>query len=233
MPPPGDGRGPCPVAGRPAAAEPAGRRHRQHPSRRDLHRQALFAGRADRAAGAGRVPRLRDAAGPADEPRPAADDPGADRAAVGAAGDRAADALGHGAARPLHAAAFRLGGLPRRAARSRRARLRRAARRGSRRRPSSASRSAARSRWTGSASSCGRRWSPGTCSARPGRSAGRCAIPTARSSGCRSSSPPPIRRAMRSPATGGGCRCSRPGPAGWRWRGCASRRGSRPRRCIR
>ena len=31
------------VAGRPAVPQSAGRRHRQHPPRRDLHRQALFA----------------------------------------------------------------------------------------------------------------------------------------------------------------------------------------------
>ena len=46
------------LAGRPSAAQPAGRRHRQHAPLRNLHRQAVLAGWADRAAGTGRVPRL-------------------------------------------------------------------------------------------------------------------------------------------------------------------------------
>ena len=45
-----------------ALPQPPGRRHRQHPPGRDLHRQALLARRPDRPAGPGRVPRLRDAA---------------------------------------------------------------------------------------------------------------------------------------------------------------------------
>ena len=40
----------------------AGRRDRQHASRRNLHRQAVFAGRADRAARSRRIPRVRNAA---------------------------------------------------------------------------------------------------------------------------------------------------------------------------
>ena len=103
-------------------------------------------------------------------------------------GHRRAHPLGHGAARPLHAAALRLGGLPRRAARPRASTASTCAPTGSRRRPSSASRSAARSRPTASTSSSARRSSPGTCSARPAPSAAPCATPTARSSGCRSSS---------------------------------------------
>ena len=39
------------------------RRHRQHPSRRNLHRQALLAGRPDRSARPGRVSLVRNAAG--------------------------------------------------------------------------------------------------------------------------------------------------------------------------
>ena len=54
--PPPDSRGPA-VAGRPAVPAHPGRHHRQYPSRRNLHRQALFARRADRPAGAGRIPR--------------------------------------------------------------------------------------------------------------------------------------------------------------------------------
>jgi uncharacterized protein (DUF2126 family) len=51
---PGEGAA---VAGRPAVPQPPGRRHRQHPSRRNLHRQALFARRPDRPARPGRIPR--------------------------------------------------------------------------------------------------------------------------------------------------------------------------------
>jgi hypothetical protein len=90
-------------------------------------------------------------------------------------------------ARPLHAAAFPLGGFPRRAAGSARARLRSAIRNGTRRRPSSGSRSAARSSYEGVTSNCARRWSPGMCWAKPARSAAPCATPTVRSSVCRSS----------------------------------------------
>ncbi len=74
------GRGAPALAGRPAVPQPPRRRHRQHAPLRNLHRQALFARRPDRPAGAGRVPRLRDAAQCADEPRPAIAGPGADRA---------------------------------------------------------------------------------------------------------------------------------------------------------
>ena len=60
------------LAGRPPVPQPAGRPHRQHASRRDLHRQALRAGGAHGPPRARRVPRLRDAAARAHEPRPAA-----------------------------------------------------------------------------------------------------------------------------------------------------------------
>jgi uncharacterized protein (DUF2126 family) len=60
---------------RPGAAQPAGRRHRQHPPHRVLHRQALLAGQRQRPPGPGGVPRLRDAAARAHEP-------GADAAAA-------------------------------------------------------------------------------------------------------------------------------------------------------
>ena len=63
------GRGHAPVARRPHLPQSADRRHRQHPPRRVLHRQALFAGHRHRPPGPARVPRLRDAAAPADEPR--------------------------------------------------------------------------------------------------------------------------------------------------------------------
>jgi hypothetical protein len=68
------GRCAAAVAGRSPVPQSAGRRDRQHAPLRNLHRQALFAGRADGAARAGRVPRLRDAAQRAHEPRAAGAD---------------------------------------------------------------------------------------------------------------------------------------------------------------
>ena len=67
------------VGGRPGAAAPADRHHRQHPPRRVLHRQALqprLAARPARAAGAAR---LRDAAAPGHGPGPGAAGPGPGR----------------------------------------------------------------------------------------------------------------------------------------------------------
>ena len=55
VPPPGAES--AALAGRPPVPQSAGRCHRQHPSHRNLHRQALFAGRADRPARPGRVSR--------------------------------------------------------------------------------------------------------------------------------------------------------------------------------
>ncbi len=83
IPAPGQGVPPDALAGGPAAAQPADRCHRQHPPGRDLHRQALFPRRSHRPPGPGGVPRLRDAARPADEPRPATADPRPDRAVLG------------------------------------------------------------------------------------------------------------------------------------------------------
>ena len=48
IPKPGEGAAAAPLARRPADAQHPHRRHRQHPSRRDLHRQALLARRTDR-----------------------------------------------------------------------------------------------------------------------------------------------------------------------------------------
>ena len=73
------------VARRPHLPQPVDRRHGQHPSHRDLHRQTLLARRADGTARSGRVPLLRDAAARRDEPGPAVADPGADRALLGKA----------------------------------------------------------------------------------------------------------------------------------------------------
>ena len=114
---------------------------------------------------------------------------------------RRARALGHGAARPLHAAAFRLGGLPRRARRParRRLRLRSGLVRGAA--SSSASRSSAASSMAASRWKCGRRWSPGTCWARRARPAAPCAMSTPRSSACRSRPTASSPGATSSPAT--------------------------------
>ncbi len=98
----------------------------------------------DRAPGPAGIPRLRDAAGRADEPGPAAPDPGPDRLVLARAAERAAGALGHHPARPLHAAALRLGRLPRRAGRPGQRRLSPSTRSGSRPSAPSAFRSTAR-----------------------------------------------------------------------------------------
>ena len=116
-------RGPA-LAGGPAVPQPPHRRHRQHPPLRDLHRQALLARRPHRAPRAGRVPRLRDAARPAHEPRPAAPAARHRRPPLGEPPRRAADALGHAPPGPFHAAPLRVGGLPGRSGRPARPRLR-------------------------------------------------------------------------------------------------------------
>ena len=99
------------VARRSAVPQSLDRRDGQHASRRDLHRQALLARRADRAARARRVPRVRDAAASAHEPRAAVVAAVARRALLARAVSRRSRALGHAAARPVHAAVSRLAGL--------------------------------------------------------------------------------------------------------------------------
>ncbi len=105
------------VAGRPRVPQPADRRHRQHAPRRVLHRQALRSRLEQRPPGAGRAARVRDAAARAHEPDAAAPAARAHRAVLEDALRSAARPLGHGAARPLHAAAFRRAGFRRRARR--------------------------------------------------------------------------------------------------------------------
>ena len=98
-----------------AVPQPADRRHRQHAPRRVLHRQAVLARRPDRPPGPARAARLRDAAARAHEPRAAAAAARAGRALLARAVPAGAPrALGHRAARPLHAAALRLAGFRRR-----------------------------------------------------------------------------------------------------------------------
>ena len=84
----------------------------------------------------------------------------------------AARALGHRAARPLHAAALRLAGLRRRRRRARRRAAIRSSSTGSRRTSSSASRARRLRGRAASTSSCARRSSRGTCSARRARAGG-------------------------------------------------------------
>ena len=122
----------------------------------------------------------------AHEPGAAAADPRADRLVLARAAAGQARALGHRAARPLHAAALRLGGFPRRARRPRRRPATPSIRTGSRPSANSASRSSAGSSTAAWRWSCARRWSPGTCWARRARPAAPCATSTPRSSGCRS-----------------------------------------------
>ena len=119
------------------------------------------------------------------EPRSAALDPRDSLAALARSARWAAAALGRVAARPVHAAAFRVGGFPRRPRRSQGAwvsvplRLVRSAGRV----PLPVLR---RGRGTkASSSNCARRWSRGMCSAKRARSAERRATPTLRPSGCR------------------------------------------------
>ena len=142
---------------------------------------------------------------------------------------RRAGALGHGAARPLHARAFRLAGFPRRARRSAPRRLSRSIRSGSRRSANSAFRSMARSTTAGSSSSSATRSSPGMCWARRARAGGTArfvdsSVERLQVRGRRTQR----RRATSLPATAGACRCVRPaGPASLS-PACASRRGSLP-----
>ena len=103
------------LAHRPAAAQFAHRRHRQHPPRRILHRQTLLAGQRHGAPGPARNARLRDAAARAHESNTAAIDPRADRALLADTLRVAASgALGHGIARPFSFAALCLARLRRR-----------------------------------------------------------------------------------------------------------------------
>ena len=180
-----EGRRPA-LAGRSDLPPPAGRRHRQHPPHRDLHRQALQPGQRQRAPGAGRAARLRDAAARAHEPH-------------AAALARARWSPGSGARRT---AARRCAGGPASSIASRcptswsrtsttcsticAAPATRSPPTGSAPTASSAS------RWLGSdrrrrrrRSSCGRPSSPGTCSARSRRAAAPPATSTRRSSASR------------------------------------------------
>ena len=181
-------RGGAALARRPAAAQSPDRRHRQHASRRILHRQAVFARCRERPAGAARAARLRNAAARAHEPHAAA----AAALARGALLARAVcagapGALGNGAARSLHAAAFHLAGFLRdvieeqsQAGFPPAARMVRAAFRVSLPEARRSSRARARS------SSCARRSSPGMSWARRAPAAARRAMSTPRWSAWRS-----------------------------------------------
>src|SRR5471032_1400171 len=95
------------VAGGSLAAQSADRRHRQHPPRRILRRQTLFAGWRHRTSWLTGVARLRDAAPRAHEPDSAVVAAGAGGAVLARAVCTAeAGALGHGTARSLFTAAL-------------------------------------------------------------------------------------------------------------------------------
>ncbi len=112
------------VARRPPVPPPAGGRHRQHAPRGVLHRQAVLARHGAGTPRAARAARLRDAAARADERRAAAAAQGAGRALLAGAVHRAAHAVGHRAARSLHAAVLRRARFRRRPARDARQRVR-------------------------------------------------------------------------------------------------------------
>ena len=95
------------VAGGSRVPASAGRRDRQHAPRRVLHRQALRAGNEQRPAGAGGAALVRDAAARADEPDAATAAARARRPLLEDPLQSVAGSLEHGAARSLHAAAFR------------------------------------------------------------------------------------------------------------------------------
>ena len=105
---------------------------------------------------------VRNAAGCADEPGAATAAARADRLVLARAARRQAGALGHGAARPLHAGAFRLGRISRTCWTISSAPATRSIRPGSTRSGNSASRCAATCTMAASSWNCARRSSPGT-----------------------------------------------------------------------
>ena len=102
-----------PWARRPDPQEPPDRLLGQHAPLGVLHRQTVFAGLVDGAPGPARNARVRDAAARADVAHATTALARADRALLAPAVPACApQALGHRAARPLHAAVLRLAGLP-------------------------------------------------------------------------------------------------------------------------
>ena len=97
---------------------PDDRSDRQHASGRDLHRQDVRPAKPNRAAGAGRVPRLRDAAASAYGPGAIAGAAGVDRSVLGPTLYSAADPARDGAARPMDVAALCVARFLRRAGRN-------------------------------------------------------------------------------------------------------------------
>ena len=146
----------------------------------------------------------------------------------------AARALGHRAARPLHAAALRLAGLRRRDRRAARRRLSARAEwfapHFEFRFPLLGDFAAARRR----ASSCARRSSPGTCWARRARAGGTARYVDSSRRAPAGQGHRPGRRAPRAhlqrPRA---CRCSRPATSASSSPACATAPGSRRRRCTR
>jgi hypothetical protein len=158
----GDGRVRAALDRRPRAAQPADRLDRQHASRRVLHRQAVLARWPDRPPRPARDARLSRCRRMRACRLPSNCCCAPDRPLLAhALRARAAGALGHRAARPLHAAALRPAGLRRRHREMRAAGYRARSASGLRRTSSSASRCTGDFAARASNSNCGTRSSPG------------------------------------------------------------------------
>ena len=173
------------VAGRSTLPQSAGRCHRQHASRRVLHRQAVLARYLDRPAGTARTARVRNAAARAHEPGAAAAGAGIRRMVLEEAVRREHPSAGARACTIVSCCRIRRAGFRPRHRGTAAMPVIRSRPSGSRRISNFASRSTAASATTASRSSCARPSSPGTCSAKNPAAARLRATSIRRSSVCR------------------------------------------------